>query len=423
MAAGIDQELMMLEGIRLFTNAAAEKGRTKASAAKLVALAETLSDANLSFEDRLHAAESKDVADALAKQPIRTLITHSDEFEIYVERVLAGSGAWYEFFPRSEGAKFNTKTGEWTSGTFKTAAKRLPAVAAMGFDVLYMPPIHPIGRSHRKGPNNTLVAGEQDPGSPWAIGSEAGGHDAIHPDLGTVKDFEKFVKEANALGIEIAMDFALQASPDHPWVKSNPEWFTTRADGTIAYATVNLDPSLFGGVIAAVGSLAELSELIEILADDEDALVRVLRNEALDHTQLARRRRCHAVALRVVCGGVLQAFFIGKVDPDLFAHSRGDEALLLDLFPWCIETFRPDEAEDIRFAPVFAHEGRSEPEASSCLEFGRELENRRRQEVHLVVDHETPVEGIEQSEVCELTLTFGGQNLIRRNRDRLNLFD
>ena len=236
LAAGIDQELMMLEGIRLFTNAAAEKGRTKASAAKLVELAETLSDASLSFEERLHAAESKDVAAALAKQPIRTLITHSDEFEIYVERVLAGSGAWYEFFPRSEGAKFNAMTGEWTSGTFKTAAKRLPAVAAMGFDVLYMPPIHPIGRSHRKGPNNTLVAGEQDPGSPWAIGSEAGGHDAIHPDLGTVKDFEKFVKEANALGLEIAMDFALQASPDHPWVKTNPEWFTTRADGTIAYA-------------------------------------------------------------------------------------------------------------------------------------------------------------------------------------------
>jgi starch synthase (maltosyl-transferring) len=106
----------------------------------------------------------------------------------------------------------------------------------MGFEVLYLPPIHPIGHSHRKGPNNTLVAGPQDPGSPWAIGSEEGGHESVHPDLGTVKDFENFVKEANSLGLEIALDFALQASPDHPWVHSNPEWFTTRADGTVAYA-------------------------------------------------------------------------------------------------------------------------------------------------------------------------------------------
>jgi starch synthase (maltosyl-transferring) len=106
----------------------------------------------------------------------------------------------------------------------------------MGFDVLYMPPIHPIGRSFRKGPNNTLNATDVDPGSPWAIGSEAGGHDALHPDLGTEKDFANFVKKANELGLEIALDLALQASPDHPWVKTNPEWFTTRADGTIAYA-------------------------------------------------------------------------------------------------------------------------------------------------------------------------------------------
>jgi len=106
----------------------------------------------------------------------------------------------------------------------------------MGFDVLYLPPIHPIGTSHRKGPNNTLTAGPNDPGSPWAIGSSAGGHDTIHPDLGSEKDFKDFIKAANKLGIEIAMDLALQASPDHPWVKTNPEWFTTRADGSIAYA-------------------------------------------------------------------------------------------------------------------------------------------------------------------------------------------
>jgi starch synthase (maltosyl-transferring) len=234
--AGIDEELMMLEGIRLFTNAASEKSRSKKSAELLVALAETLSDTKLTFEARLKAAEAPEVISSLATEPIRSLVTLSETYVLKCERTLAGSGAWYEFFPRSEGAKFDAKTKTWTSGTFKTAAKRLPAVAAMGFEVLYLPPIHPIGRAHRKGPNNTLVAGEQDPGSPWAIGSADGGHEAVHPDLGTVKDFEKFVAEANALGIEIALDFALQASPDHPWVKSNPEWFTTRADGTVAYA-------------------------------------------------------------------------------------------------------------------------------------------------------------------------------------------
>jgi len=234
--ADIDQELMMLEGIRLFTNAASDKTRSKSSAQLLVGLAETLSDTSLSFETRFKAAESASVLSSLSKEPIRNLTTHSDSYLIQCERTLAGSGAWYEFFPRSEGAKFDAKTKTWASGTFKTAAKRLPAVAAMGFEVLYLPPIHPIGRSHRKGPNNTLVAGSQDPGSPWAIGSAEGGHEAVHPDLGTVKDFEKFVKDANALGIEIALDFALQASPDHPWVQSNPEWFTTRADGTVAYA-------------------------------------------------------------------------------------------------------------------------------------------------------------------------------------------
>jgi starch synthase (maltosyl-transferring) len=144
-------------------------------------------------------------------------------------------GSWYEFFPRSEGAK-REKDGTWVSGTFRTAAKRLPAVAAMGFDVLYLPPIHPIGTSFRKGPNNTLTAGPGDPGSPWAIGAPEGGHDAIHPDLGTVKDFSYFLETARKNGIEVALDLALQASPDHPWVTEHPEWFTKRADGTIAYA-------------------------------------------------------------------------------------------------------------------------------------------------------------------------------------------
>ncbi len=236
LAVGVDEELMMLEGIALLTRAAAEKGRTAANARNLVELAEKLGDTSRSAQSRFVEAETKAIARAIANQPIRSLITLSEDFEIKSERSRSGVGAWYEFFPRSEGAKFDAKTKTWTSGTFKTAMKRLPAVAEMGFNVLYMPPIHPIGVAYRKGPNNTLTAGPQDPGSPWAIGSEAGGHDAIHPDLGTEKDFAAFVRAANDLGIEIALDFALQASPDHPWVKSNPEWFTTRADGSIAYA-------------------------------------------------------------------------------------------------------------------------------------------------------------------------------------------
>ena len=234
--AGIDEELMMLEGIALFTRAASEKSRTAANAKVLVELAEKLSDTKRSAKARLAEAEAPAILKLIASQPIRSLETLSETFEIRCERLRAGFGAWYEFFPRSEGAKFDAKTKKWTSGNFKTAAKRLAAVRAMGFDVLYMPPIHPIGVAFRKGPNNTLNASTDDPGSPWAIGSSDGGHDAIHPELGTVKDFEAFVKEANKQGLEIAMDLALQASPDHPWVKAHPEWFTTRADGSIAYA-------------------------------------------------------------------------------------------------------------------------------------------------------------------------------------------
>ncbi|MEN9737588.1 MAG: hypothetical protein RJA26_821 [Actinomycetota bacterium] len=234
--AGIDTELMMLEGANLFNRAASEKGRSKNSAALLSKIAGLLADTAVDAVDRLGLAEAPEVIKAVTDEPIRSLITLSKEYQINSERKLAGFGAWYEFFPRSEGAHFNAETGVWTSGNFKTAAKRLPAVKDMGFDILYMPPIHPIGTAHRKGPNNTLVVGEQDPGSPWAIGNTAGGHDTVHPDLGTMADFEAFVKQANKLGLEIALDLALQASPDHPWVKEHPEWFTTRADGTIAYA-------------------------------------------------------------------------------------------------------------------------------------------------------------------------------------------
>jgi starch synthase (maltosyl-transferring) len=155
---------------------------------------------------------------------------------LLVDRPLALFSAWYEMFPRSEGAVFDEATQTWHSGTFATAAHRLPAVAAMGFDVVYLTPVHPIGTTYRKGRNNSLTPEPADPGSPYAIGSPDGGHDAIHPDLGTFDDFDDFVAAARGEGLEVGLDFALQCSPDHPWVREHPEWFTTRADGTIAYA-------------------------------------------------------------------------------------------------------------------------------------------------------------------------------------------
>jgi starch synthase (maltosyl-transferring) len=165
----------------------------------------------------------------------KELISKSLEYPINVERERALIGSWYEFFPRSEGAIRNSD-GSITSGTFKSAAKRIPEVADMGFDVLYIPPIHPIGITHRKGRNNSLTATETDPGVPWGVGNSTGGHDAVNPELGTLEDFKEFLKVAKKNDIEVALDLALQCSPDHPWVKKHPEWFTKRADGSIAYA-------------------------------------------------------------------------------------------------------------------------------------------------------------------------------------------
>ena len=237
LGAAVDQDLMMLEGVRLFTLAAAEKDRAMANSSSLLAAADILGETKREPIERFTAVNSDAaLAAALVEHPIRSLVTLSEEFKILCEREVAGAAAWYEFFVRSEGAVFDEKSQTFKSGTFKTATKRLKGVADMGFDVLYLPPIHPIGTAHRKGPNNALAAGPGDPGSPWAVGSADGGHDTIHPELGTDADFEAFVKAAKKLGIEIALDLALQASPDHPWVKSHPEWFTTRADGTIAYA-------------------------------------------------------------------------------------------------------------------------------------------------------------------------------------------
>jgi starch synthase (maltosyl-transferring) len=226
---GQDVDLVFEEGARLHERAAA--GVPAGQRAEVLAVATGLrSDADP--QDRLAAANAPSLLALLARYPLRTLLTAGARLPIWVDRERALYGSWYEFFPRSEGATLDPPK----SGTFKQAQKRLPAIAAMGFDVVYLPPIHPIGRTFRKGPNNTLDAGPGDPGVPWAIGSADGGHDAIHPDLGTMADFDAFVAKTKSLGMEIALDFALQASPDHPWVTSHPEWFTTRADGSIAYA-------------------------------------------------------------------------------------------------------------------------------------------------------------------------------------------
>jgi starch synthase (maltosyl-transferring) len=233
--AGLDVEVTLAIGRRMFETASEDVTRPAAQRALFADVAVLLDDSSVHPLEALAGARSDLVQDAVAERPIESLTTHSEWRDVLVERARAGVGAWYEFFPRSLGARKNAD-GSWKSGTFRSAAKRLPAVAAMGFDVLYLPPIHPIGRAFRKGPNNTLDAGPFDPGSPWAIGGPEGGHDAIHPDLGTEVDFKFFLKIAKREGLEVALDFALQASPDHPWVTEHPEWFTTLPDGTIAYA-------------------------------------------------------------------------------------------------------------------------------------------------------------------------------------------
>ncbi len=234
--ADVDVELMLEEGARVLERAAAEGHRDPGQAQVLADAVTGLRASDRPAMVRLHAGTDERVQDELAARPLREMVSPGPERPLLVERERALSGAWYEIFPRSEGAWFDHEAGRWHSGTLRTAAQRLPAIAGMGFDVVYLTPVHPIGTTARKGPNNTLGAGPDDPGSPYAIGSPDGGHDAINPDLGTFEDFDFFVAEAEDLGLEVALDIALQCSPDHPWVTEHPEWFTTRADGTIAYA-------------------------------------------------------------------------------------------------------------------------------------------------------------------------------------------
>ncbi|MDO5092711.1 MAG: DUF3416 domain-containing protein [Propionibacteriaceae bacterium] len=233
---GMDVDLLCLEGRDLLARAAetAEASRVKA-AAHLLRAAHDVLNVETPADELLDLINSRPIRRAMARFGPRECVSPTQEYPIRVERRRALYSSWYEFFPRSQGA-WRDDDGHWHSGTFDSSHERLEAAANMGFNVVYLPPIHPIGSAFKKGKNNSLDATADDPGSPWAIGSPDGGHDAIHPDLGDEESFERFVAKAKSLGLELALDLALQASPDHPWVQEHPEWFTTRLDGTIAYA-------------------------------------------------------------------------------------------------------------------------------------------------------------------------------------------
>ncbi|MFN2526486.1 MAG: alpha-1,4-glucan--maltose-1-phosphate maltosyltransferase [Actinomycetota bacterium] len=232
--AGQDVSVELEEGASLIESRAAAapaRARTKLTRAAEALRGKSKGKAVHNLEARLAAALDGALVELIAAHPDRTGSTLTKPaLELTVDRSLARTGAWYEFFPRSILGRAGGH------GTFATAKSDLQRVANMGFDVVYLPPIHPIGTTARKGRNNTLEAGPDDVGVPWAIGNTEGGHTAIHPQLGTLADFEDFRKEAERLGLEVALDFAIQASPDHPWVKEHPEWFHHRPDGSIKFA-------------------------------------------------------------------------------------------------------------------------------------------------------------------------------------------
>jgi len=234
---GEDVKLVRMEGAALF--AAASKAATKAHEPDTRALLQRAAKAcspTADLADLEALLDNADVAAAMARLAPRGLVSPTREYPIRVSRKRAQFAAWYEFFPRSQGAHYDAQARRWISGTFDDCLPLLERIAALGFNVAYVPPIHPVGSTERKGRNNTLTPAPGDPGSPWAIGSPDGGHDVVNPDLGGMPAFERFVTKAHELGLEVALDFALQASPDHPWLHDHPEWFTTRIDGTIAYA-------------------------------------------------------------------------------------------------------------------------------------------------------------------------------------------
>jgi starch synthase (maltosyl-transferring) len=228
-AAGQNLSVELLEGSMLVREASARAEQIGSGAQDANWLL-TQADALCDPSGDLTIALSDELAALMDTYADRSRATASDPRRVWVDRERARVGAWYEMFPRS------TSPDPGRSGTFRDACARLAYVADLGFDVVYLPPIHPIGRSFRKGRNNSLTAGPEDPGSPWAIGSEEGGHTAIEPGLGTLADFDMFREEAARLGLEVALDLAWQCSPDHPWVSEHPEWFRHRPDGTIKYA-------------------------------------------------------------------------------------------------------------------------------------------------------------------------------------------
>jgi starch synthase (maltosyl-transferring) len=234
--AGQDVALVLADGVAVLERSLTKVERTTVERRALTEAIATLRAESDDPETRFTQAMSPTVRATLTDSPLRDWVTASREYPLRVDRERALVSAWYQMFPRSEGARYNAQQKRWTSGTFETAATRLPAIAAMGFDFVYLTPIHPIGTTFRKGRNNALSAAPGDPGSPYAIGSPEGGHDAVHPELGTMQSFRTFVAQANKVGLEVALDLALQCSPDHPWVTAHPEWFTTRLDGSIAYA-------------------------------------------------------------------------------------------------------------------------------------------------------------------------------------------
>jgi starch synthase (maltosyl-transferring) len=224
-AAGQEIPLELLAGAGLVEGAA--QRATLDDRTRLAALAAAL---RAQGQAAAETALSDDLSALMTKYPERRWPSRYKELRVHVEREKARSSAWYELFPRS------CADQPGTHGTLRDCERRLPYVAAMGFDVLYLPPLHPIGNSFRKGKNNTLSAGDEDVGSPWAIGSPEGGHKSIHPQLGTLKDLRRLRERAQELGIEIALDAAFQCTPDHPYVTAHPEWFRKRPDGSIQYA-------------------------------------------------------------------------------------------------------------------------------------------------------------------------------------------
>jgi len=225
--AGQEVAVDLLVGAELVAAAASRASGDERAA--LQSAASAIGDRSASAHERAERATSPELQALMARHPDKSHASQPLWLPLWVDRERARFSAWYEMFPRS--------TGEGgRHGTFATAAERLPYIAAMGFDVLYLPPIHPIGHTYRKGKNNEPSAGPDDVGSPWAIGSEEGGHKSIHPDLGTLDDFDEFRAQASRHGLELALDVALQVTPDHPYVKEHPEWFKRRPDGSIQYA-------------------------------------------------------------------------------------------------------------------------------------------------------------------------------------------